>query len=125
MVLFHTRFALASIATLQVWTLANCSVIAKHLLRIYLGVFSRIAILSWSSKFAQYTPVIVLLLSKKSNIVTPFVSESTVVITLPADGCVLNFFGFGDLGPISFIPCLILMNPSLIYNHQTQKKFIF
>ena len=26
----------------------------------------------------------------------PFASENTVVITLPADGCVLNFFGLGS-----------------------------
>ena len=58
------------------------------------------AVLSWSNKFAQYTPVIVLLLGKKSNIITPFASQNTVAITLPADGCVLNFFGLGDPGPI-------------------------
>ena len=29
----------------------------------------------------------------------PVVSQNTVTKTLPADGCVLNFFGLGDPGP--------------------------
>ena len=29
----------------------------------------------------------------------PFASQNTVAITLPADGCVLNFFGLKDPGP--------------------------
>ena len=40
-----------------------------------------------------------LLLGKKSNMITPFASQNTVGIALPADGCVLNFFGLGDPGP--------------------------
>ena len=43
------------------------------------------AILIWSSKFAKFTPVIVLVLGKKSNIITPFASQNTVAITLLAD----------------------------------------
>ena len=57
------------------------------------------AILSWSIKFACYTPVIALFLGKKSSKTTHFASQNTVAITLPADGCVLNFFGLGDPGP--------------------------
>ena len=57
------------------------------------------AVLSWSNKFAYYTPVIVPLLGKKSNTIMPFASQNTVAITLPAYGCVLNFFGLGDPGP--------------------------
>ena len=59
----------------------------------------------------------------------PFASQNTVAITLPADDCVLNFFDLRDPGPthwrLSFIHWLIIMNPSLIYSHQTQKKIIF
>ena len=60
----------------------------------------------------------------------PFASQNTAAITLPADGCVLNFFSLGDPGPthwqlLSFILWLIIMNPSLIYSHQTQKKISF
>ena len=66
----------------------------------------------------------------------PFASQNTVAITLLADGSVLNFFGLGELlwprGPrpyplttLSFILWLIIMNPGLIYSHQTQKKIIF
>ena len=85
MILIHTRFA---IATLQVWTVA-------------LSCYSRTPserLPRWSRKFAWYIPVIVLLLGKKSNIITPFASQNTVAITLSADGCVFNFFGLGDPG---------------------------
>ena len=34
-----------------------------------------------------------------SNIITPFASQNTVAITLPADGCALNFFSLRDPGP--------------------------
>ena len=50
-------------------------------------------------KFACYTPVIALFLGKKSSITTHFASKNTVAITLPADGCVFNFFGLGDPDP--------------------------
>ena len=30
--------------------------------------------------------------------ITPFASQNTMAISLPADGCVLNFFGLGDPG---------------------------
>ena len=59
----------------------------------------------------------------------PFAPQNTVAITLPADGCVLNFFGLGDPGPthwrLSSILWLIIMYRSLIYSHQMQKKIIF
>ena len=54
-----------------------------------------------------------------------------MAVTLPADGCVLKYwyFGLGDQGPthwrLSFILWLIIINPSLIYCHQMQKKIIF
>ena len=66
--------------------------------------FSRMSFLSWSSKFTSYIPVIVLLLGKNSNIITPFASQNTVAITLPADGCGLNFFGLRDQSPIHWRP---------------------
>ena len=55
------------------------------------------AVLSWSSKFAAYTRVIVLLFGKMSNIITPFASQNTVAVTLPADGYVLNSFDDSEL----------------------------
>ena len=60
----------------------------------------------------------------------PFASQNTVAITLPAYGCVVNFFGLGGPRPyplktLSFLLWLIIMNPSLIYSHQMQKKIIF
>ena len=36
---------------------------------------------------------------KKSNIIRPFASQNTVAITLPADGCGLNFFDLRRPGP--------------------------
>ena len=53
----------ASIATLQVWTLA-LSCCSKTPLESLPRFFRRMAVLSWSNKFAKYTPVIVLLLGK-------------------------------------------------------------
>ena len=53
---------------------------------------------SWGHSVLQTPALVVLLLGKKSNIITPFASQNTVAITLPADGCVLNFFDLGDPG---------------------------
>ena len=85
------RSKASSIATLQVWTLAlSCSSTPLESLP---RRFSRMAFLSWSSKFAQYAQVIVLVLGKMSNKITLFVSQNTVAITLPTQNLTCELDG--------------------------------
>ena len=104
----------ASIATLQVWTLA-------------LSCCSKTPIESLSRLFTDGGSQ--LLMGKKSNIITPFVSQNTVAITLPAFGYFELLWPRGPrpypLTTRSFILWLIIMNPSFVYSHQTQKKINF
>ena len=93
MVLIHTCFALQHPLQLCKCGYSSCPVAAKTPLESLPRRFSRMAVLSWSSKFAKYTPAIVLVLGKYSNKISTFVSQNTVAITLPADGCVWNFSG--------------------------------
>lgn len=92
-VLIHTRLALQHPLQLCKYGLLRCPVAEKTPLH---WRFSWMVVLSRSSKFAYYISFIVLPLGKKSNIITPFASQKSVVITFPVDGCVLNFFGLGD-----------------------------
>ena len=69
--------------------LMHCPVGAESLWRVYLSVFHR----------SQFSAGRALFFARKSNIIMPCASQNTVAITLPAEGCVLNFFGLGDPGP--------------------------
>ena len=93
-VLIHIRFALQH--PLQFWKcgLLRCPVAPKHLLRVYLGIFH-----GWRFSAGLASLNSIFLLGKKSNIITPFASQNTVAIILPADGCFLNFFELGYPGP--------------------------
>ena len=91
----------------------------QNTFREFTSAFSRMAVLSWSNKFAQYTPVIVLLLDN--------------VFCVPKYGGHhlasrwLRLELLWPRGPrpyplttLSFILWLIIINPSLIHSHQTQ-----
>ena len=72
MVLIHTRFALQLPLQFCKRGFSRLSCCSKTPLENLPRHVSRIAVLSWSSKFAKYTSVIAVLLGKKYNIITPF-----------------------------------------------------
>ena len=98
-VLIHTRFALQHPLQLCKCGLSRFPVAAKHLKRVYLGVFHGWRFSAGLTSSHSTLQILYFSWVKKSNIITPFASQNTVAITLPADGCVLNFFSLGDPGP--------------------------
>ena len=108
---------------LQLWTLA-LSCCSKTPSESLPRRFSRMAVLSWSSKFA--TPVTVLLLQHNNTFCIPKYCGHH----LASRWLCLELLWPQGLRPyplttVSFILWFIIMNPSLIYSHQMQKKIIF
>ena len=96
MVLIQTTLALQHQLQLCRSGLLHCPIEAKHISRVYLSVFHRWRFSAGLASLHSSLQLLYFSWVKKSNITAPFASQNTLAITLPEDGCDLNFFGLGD-----------------------------